>query len=278
VTSGRTKKIRNPATGKRVYKHQPAGTCIRVESPEQRIVPGELFARVQGRLAFLNQVYGDRRGRRPGLLRARAASLRYLFSGLLRCGVCGGPVTIGSGAGRRHRAADFGCPAREFRGTCSNTRRISSDVLESQLLEKLQRDVLAPAAIDYVPQRLEVELAKQLSRIDSNLENMQRRKAELEAELENLTRAVAGGFDSASIRKGIAEREAEISALTARLLGRKNDSIRTQIRDLRKIVIASAGDFSALISANDDAAATRIELGKHVKEIVLSPGHGDEIK
>ena len=233
-----------------------------------------MFARVQGRPAFLNQVFGDRRGRRQGLLRARAASLRYLFSGLFRCGVCGGAVTIVSGDGRCHRAADYGCPAREFRGTCSNTRRISSDVLESQLLEKLPRDVLAPAAIDYVSQRLEVELAKQLSRIDSNLENTRRRKAELE----NLTRAVAGGSDSASIRMGIAEREAEISALTARVLGRKNDSIRTQIRDLRKIVMASAGDFRALISANDDAAATRIELAKHVKEIALSPGHGVEIK
>jgi hypothetical protein len=186
-------------------------------------------------------------------------------------------VTIVSGAGRRHRAADYGCPARECRGTCSNTRRISSDVLESQLLEKLQRDVRSPAAIDYVFQRLEVELAKQLSRIDSNLETMRRRKAQLEAELENLTRAVAGGLDSASIRKGIAERETEISALTARVLGRKKDSIHSQIRDLRKFVLAGVGDFRALISANDNSAATRMELAKHVKEIVISPGVGDEI-
>jgi site-specific DNA recombinase len=233
---------------------------------------------VQARLAFVNQVYGDRRGRRPGLLRARATSSRYLFSGFLRCGVCGGAVTIVSGAGRRHRAADYGCPKREFRGTCSNTRRISSDVLESQLLEKLQRDVLAPEAIDYVFRRLEVELAKHLYRIDSNLENMPLRKAQLEAEPENLTRAVAGGLDSASIRKGIAEREAEISTLAAKLLGRKRDSVRTQIRDLRKFVLASVGDLRARISADDNAAAARMELAKHVKEIVLSPGQGDEIK
>ena len=187
-------------------------------------------------------------------------------------------MTIVSGAGRRHRAADYGCPAREFRGTCSNTRRISSDVLEPQLLEKLPRDVLSPAAIDYIFQRLEVELVKQLSRIDSNLENMRRRKAELETELENLTRPVADGLDSASIRKGIAEREAEIAALTSRVLGRKKDSVRTQSRDLRKFVLASVGDFRALVSANDHAAATRMELAKHVKEIVLSPGDGDEIK
>ena len=152
------------------------------------------------------------------------------------------------------------------------------DVLESQLLEKLQRDVLAPAAIEYVFRRLELELGKQLNRIDSNLETMRRRKAQLEAELENLTRAVAGGLDSASIRKGIAEREAEISTLAARVLGRTKDSVGTQIRDLRKFVLASVGDFRALISANDNAAATRMELAKHVKEIELLPGDGGTIK
>jgi hypothetical protein len=73
-------------------------------------------------------------------------------------------------------------------------------------------------------------------------------------------------------------REAEISALAARVLGRKKDSVRTQIRDLRKFVLASVADFRALISANDNSAATRMELATHVEEIVLSPGDGDEIK
>jgi hypothetical protein len=43
-------------------------------------------------------------------------------------------------------------------------------------------------------------------------------------------------------------------------------------------VLASVGDFRALVSANDNAAATRMELAKHVKEIGRSPGDGDEIK
>ncbi len=73
-------------------------------------------------------------------------------------------------------------------------------------------------------------------------------------------------------------REAEISSLTARVLGRKKDSVRTQIRDLRKFVLASVGDLRALLSDDDNAAATRMELAKHVKKIVLSPGVEDEIE
>jgi DNA invertase Pin-like site-specific DNA recombinase len=277
VTYGRTKKIRNPQTGKRVYKRQPESAWIRVATPEQRIVSDELFARVRARLEFVNQAYGVRTTRQPGLLRARAASSRYLFSGFLRCGVCGGAFTIVSGIGKRHRTADYGCPARVHRGTCSNTRRISSDVLEGQLLAKLQNDVLSDGATNYVLQKLEVEISKSLSRVDGDLENMRRRKARLEAELQNLTRMVADGMDSPSLRQGITEREAEICALTARTLGRKRESVHTQIRNLRKFVMTNLRDLRALLSANDNAAATRAQLAKHVKEITILPRDGGKI-
>ncbi len=146
-------------------------------------------------------------------------------------------------------------------------------MLETQLLEKLQRDVLSPAAIDYVFRQLETKLSQHLGRIEGSLEDMRRRKAKLEEELRNLTSFVAGGgTDSPSLRKGITEREAEISALTAQTLGRGKNSARTQIRDLRKRVAADLGDLRALLSTRENATAMRMQLAKHVKEIVMLPG------
>ncbi len=161
VTYGRTKKVRNPQTGKRIYKNKPESEWTKVDSPEQRIISDELWNAVQARLAFVNRAYNNA-GDKAGLLRSRSASSKYIFSGLLKCGVCGGAMTITSGKGSTHRSASYGCPAREFRGTCSNDRRIPSDVLETQLLGKLQEDVLSPEAIDYAFERLEVELSKHL--------------------------------------------------------------------------------------------------------------------
>ena len=276
VTYGRTKKIRNPHTGKRVYRHQPESAWIRVPTPDQRIVSDELFARVRARLAFVNEAYGDRRGRRPGLLRARVATSRYLFSGLLKCGTCGGAITITSGAGRRHRAADYGCPRREFRGTCSNSRRIPSDILETQLLAKLQHEVLSPAVINYVFKQLELKLSQHLRHIESNLEDMRLRKAKLEVELKNLARAVADGLDYSSIRKSITDREDEMSALTAKVLGQGKNTVHTQIRNLRKFVESNLSDLRALLSTRDNAASTRMELVKHIDSIVLEPGEGGQ--
>jgi hypothetical protein len=177
-----------------------------------------------------------------------------------------------------NRSASYGCPAREFRGTCGNTRRIPSDVLETQLLAKLQTDVFSSAAIDYVFHKLEIELSKHFSGIGDNLENMRRRKATLEAELKNLSHVVAGGMDSRSLRQAITEREAEIRTLTAKTLGCGKNSVHTQIRDLRKRVADELGDLRALLSARDNAMAMRMHLAKHVKEIELLPGDGGTIK
>src|ERR1700723_1029732 len=276
VSYGRTQKVRNPQTGKRIYRHKPESEWIKVASPDQRIVSDTLWNAVQARLQFVNETYGNHGGK-GGLLRSRAASSRYIFSGLLKCGSCGGAITITSGRGRTHKSASYACPAREFRGTCSNTRRISSDALETQLLAKLQQDVLSPDALGYIFHRLEVELSKHFGAIDGNLENSRRRKARLEAELQNLCHVVAGGMDSPSLRLAITEREEEIKTLTAKTLGSGKQSVRTQIRDLNQRVAAELADLRVLLAARENTAAMRVQLAKHVKEIVLSPGDNDTI-
>ena len=273
VTYGRTKKVRNLQTGEKIYRHKPKIEWTQEPTPEQRIISDELWNAVQARLAFVNREYSDS-GARAGLLRSRAVSSKYIFSGLLKCGVCGGAITIVSGKGRTHRAAFYACPAHEFRATCPNDRRIRSDRLETQLLGTLQEAVLSPEAIDYCFHRLEVELSKHLGRIDTDLETMRQRKTKLEAELGNLMRMAADGMDSPSLRQAITEREAEISALTANTLGRGKGSVHTQIRDLRKFVEVNLRGLRKLLSSGDNALAMRMELAKHVQEIVISQEDG----
>ena len=58
--------------------------------------------------------------RSRGAVRARPAP-RYLFSGLLTCGACGGGYTL---VGARH----YGCANARNRGTCDNRLTIRRDV------------------------------------------------------------------------------------------------------------------------------------------------------
>src|SRR5215467_9180448 len=81
---GRLFKLRSQETGKRIYRRKPQNEWHRTEVPAQRIVSDELWNAVQRRMQFVNELYALE-ARRPGILRARAASSPYLFSGLLKC-------------------------------------------------------------------------------------------------------------------------------------------------------------------------------------------------
>jgi site-specific DNA recombinase len=273
----KTKKIRNPQTGRRIQRKRPETEWVRVEVPEQRIVSESLWKAVQERLAFVERTYGAQ-GRKGGLMNSRLASSPYLFSGLLKCGACGANFVIVSGKGKNHATADYGCPARAFRGTCKNSRRISRDELERELLAKIQRDVLSDAAIDYLMEKVEAEIQKRFAALNSDMGEMQRRKAKLETEIRNLAKAIAEGVDSPALRAAMAEREAELSAITTRTLGRKKDSIRQQVAGLRKFVRESVQEVRGLlVSKHGNPAVIREHLARHIEAITLLPNGKESV-
>lgn len=116
-----------------------------------------------------------------------------------------------------------------------------------------QSRVLSDAAIDYVLARLEDEIEKRFAALHGEINSMQRRKTVLEAELKNLSRAIADGMDSPSIRAAITERETEISAITSKTLGQKKRSVHAQVKRLRRFVRDSVGDIRALLAGKHAA-------------------------
>ena len=78
----RSKKV--PGTSRRRFELRPKSEWIVVDAPELRIVPQDLWDRVQGRLA------GTRARATEGQTARRGYHVsRYVLSGLIQCGVCG---------------------------------------------------------------------------------------------------------------------------------------------------------------------------------------------
>src|SRR5258708_2283191 len=71
VVWGKTRKIRSPKTGKRVYRPRPESEWVRSEIPEQRIVALELWQRVEARRETVNRLYSDAT-RKNGFLHTRS--------------------------------------------------------------------------------------------------------------------------------------------------------------------------------------------------------------
>jgi site-specific DNA recombinase len=216
VVWGKTKKVRSPKTGRRVYRPRPEGEWVRTEIPEQRIVSEELWQKVGERLATVKCVYA----RANGLLQARSMHSSYLFSGLLKCSECGANLTILWGKGRNKTSQSYGCPSNWQRGTCRNESRIRRDDLEALLLARLQENILREEVVDYVMEKFQIGLLSEMERLTDRMARMERRKQALQRELANLAKALAGGHHSPTIMAAIAEREREMSDRTNRFLKR----------------------------------------------------------
>ena len=96
----RTVKVRNPETGRKVSKQRPVEDWKRVEVPEWRIVPEELWQAAHARIAVNTRKFS---ASCLGGLNRTERSRSYLFSGLLVCGKCGSRLIITSGNGKRIR-------------------------------------------------------------------------------------------------------------------------------------------------------------------------------
>lgn len=79
----RQRYVKDPTTGRRVSRLNPASEWVITEVSELRIVPDDLWAAAKARQRQVRETIASagntRHARRP----------RHLFSGLIRCGSCG---------------------------------------------------------------------------------------------------------------------------------------------------------------------------------------------
>ena len=268
VVWGKTVKVRSKA-GKRIYKRTTSDKWVVREIPEQRIVSENLWNSVQARIETVKQVYGEI-GRKGGM-QGRSVSSPYLFSGLLKCAVCGANISIVSGKWRGRGDVVYGCPQNSYRGetVCSNDVRIFRKALEGKLLDGLQEQVMRPEVIDYVLAKFEAELTNAVDNLSGELEQMRRRKQELEREIGNLANFVAQGDCSPGLRAALVDREREIGDITGKLLDARPDSLQTKLRNIRTLVENRMKDIRGML--NSDPARVRAEFSKHIEKITMEP-------
>lgn len=123
--------ITDPDTGRRVYRLNPESAWVRQPVPWLRIVTQGLWDKVKQRQ---QKVFTAKAAAalRMAKVHYRRHFPKYLLSGLLTCGSCGGGFGI-----RRHDR--YGCFARDHRGTCANALRIGRKALEGKVFGALKQ-------------------------------------------------------------------------------------------------------------------------------------------
>ena len=262
----RLRYVKNPETGKRVSRINPPGDWIVREVPELRIVDDDLWQAVKHRQGEITEQYATvieatqsaRANRLNGAHRPR-----HLLSGLLECGVCGGPYSM--------RGQDrYGCSNHIMTGACSNGRGIRRTVIEERVLTGLKDRLMAPEAAE----------AMRAYAGETNRINRERRasgageRKEL-AGIEKKIAAMIAVIEDGGYVRGMVDRLRELEArqdeLHERLSAAPADlpDIHPNIKDVYRRKVERLAE--ALDHAEDrDAAASAIR--GLIERIVLTPG------
>ena len=198
--------VKDPEMVRRQARPNPEDEWVVENVPALRIVSDELWPAVKDRQSATRQAIVCDRGVRS----ERARRPRYLFSGLITCGACGGGYTM---VGARH----YGCANARNRGTCGNRLTIRRDVLEETVLRGLKDNLLQPELIhEFVTayqqeyNRLRREQANQQAQAHAEV-------AKVERQIRNIVEAVKAGLFAPTMKDELAaleERKARLAEST----------------------------------------------------------------
>ena len=213
---------KDPTTRKRVSRLNDESEWIRNDVPHLRIIDDELWNAVKERQEALSKKRdrsksndGNRLGQTQAVRRQK-----YLLSGLLECGQCGGKLTI-AGSGSRRR---YYCANNKEKGTsvCSGFKGIPQSVAEALVLSALRHELLKDEAYEQFKSAFETQLNAQSGEHRTRVVEIDKETRDLSARLEKLIATIEAGGHSQTILariKEIEQRQSELSkarnALTA---------------------------------------------------------------
>lgn len=275
--------MKNPRTGKRIARVNPPEKREIVEVPELRIVDDDLWMKVKERQGDVRDAANQpSTGNRLAAMRRQ----KFLLSGFLVCGCCGGSYSI--------ICQDYyGCRRNRASGTCSNRAMIKREELERRVLAGIKEQLLTSEMVKEFIAEFRMEWNRiRREREEGNL----RRSGELAAikrKLAGIVRAIEDGEWTPSLKERLSElerrrTELEIESSTLapppnlRLHPSMSDLYRRKIEQLQKalndpsIRLEAAGILRSMIeritlTPDEDAPdSMRVELAGDLAAILAA--------
>jgi hypothetical protein len=132
IVWNRLRFIKDSETGRRVARFNPESVRIVRDVPELRIIDQALWDKVKARQGAMEaRISGD------GVRIEDRRRPRYLFSGLLKCGSCGGGFV-------KYSHDRLGCATARNKGTCDNLLTVKRPFVEACVLNGLGDHLMDP--------------------------------------------------------------------------------------------------------------------------------------
>jgi site-specific DNA recombinase len=199
--------VKDPHTGRRKARLNSEAKWIVESVPHLRIIDARLWDLVKERQRASRSVVltPDK-----GIRSERARRPRYLLSGLLKCGACGGGFSKVS-------QSHYGCSSARNKGTCGNLLTVRRDVLEAKVLDGLRHQLMQPEMVRTFIDEFYRELNRQGFEQDARRDGARRDLAKTEREIDRLIEAIKAGVPGATIKDEMTALEARRSDLLDQL-------------------------------------------------------------
>jgi len=254
--------LKDPITGKRVSRLNPQSEWIIREVPELRIVSKDLWERVKSRQLQL------RRDTRPDH-RERAfwaqTRPRYLLSGLLRCGACGGAYT-------KINANLFGCATARNKGTCNNRLNIRRDAVEKIVLDGLKHRLMDPELFKVFVEEFAAEFNRLRAAEGNQIVQARSELSAIERRLEKIVEAITEGVPARTLKDELLRLEARQDQLREQLARPEPDRtlIHPALAEIYRRKVAAVQEALEDEATRDEATELIRSL---IQAIVLVPDH-----
>ena len=180
----RLRMVKDPDTGKRISRVNPEEEWIRKDVPELQIVPDELWQRVKARQKALPDAT------QPFWKKQRP---KYLLSGLLKCGCCGGGFS-------KANHGRYGCSTARNKGTCGNKLKVDQFKLETLVTDALKAHLMDPALCAVFCTEYAAQMNRMRSEKNARLSSFRAELDRLEAGRKRLIEAIKSGVPGADVK------------------------------------------------------------------------------
>ena len=270
-----------PVSRKRVSKLRPESEWEIHDVPTLRILEESLWAAAKSRQESLVRRKGLNTGPRDrnGLSASQALRRRkYLLSGLLECGICGGKLTIaGSGPKKRYYCANS---KEKGPAVCIGMPGLLQHRIEEAVLSGLRSDLMQDAAYEQFRRHFESRMAAAAAEGEESLKVRDKLIREKRKEVDNLQQAILRGPYSASVITLYNETEIELSKMETERKAAVPPAIELPI-DLPALYRAHIDNLVQTLSGEAIAGRASDEIHKLIDRIIVchdsKHGHTVEI-
>ncbi len=180
----RLRYLKDPDTGKRVSRLNPESDWVSQEVPELRIVDQSVWNLVKERQNQLALEPGAKPGDNLSLNDRRRP--KHLFTGLVKCGCCGGGYSMIS-------KDMLGCTNARTKGTCDNRLNIRRDTLEASILNGLDKHLMEPQLFKEFCEEFTREVNKARMEARATLDSAEAEVKRIDRELDALLELILQG-------------------------------------------------------------------------------------